>query len=636
MPRRIPPDVIDRIREATDIVDLISEYVKLDKKGANYFGLCPFHPEKTPSFSVHPGKQIFHCFGCGIGGNVFTFLQEHDKLSFIEAARELAQRAGIVLPEQETAAREADEYDRLYRANEFACRYFSRQLREGKGEEYDRVRRYLKERSVSSDLAKTFRLGYAPQGWDGLLSEIRKNAPQGLDMRDFLNAGLLQRKEERLFDRFRGRLMFPITNLSGKPVGFGGRILPGDTDPAKYINTQQTPIYNKSRLLYGLHLAREQIRRKGECLLVEGYTDLMRMHEGGFIHSVATSGTALTADHARILHRFCQKIILVFDGDTAGSHAALRGGDVLLGAGLDAAVVALPPGYDPDTFILEKGASTFGVLLEEAQDLIRYRIELYRREGRLTDVSSRTAVARELLATLALIPDSIRQELTAQEAARQIGIEPPTLLRELAKFRRYPSKDSPSIAVGKDPFASLPVKERGLVEALIRQPEVRDPVFTAITADVFQHPMLRRIAAVMEAAWTAGEERTGVELIADDTPREEASFISLALSQTESLSESGVDPKAKRRYDDFMTAHDCLRDLMALQLLQQERELKAELASLTDIESVLEIQKKIKAINEQKKELRSRKFFELPPHPNTEIPEDQLNAVVSRAVKRKQ
>jgi DNA primase len=633
MPGRIPPDIVDRIREATDIVDLISEYVQLKRKGVNYFGLCPFHSEKTPSFSVHPGKQIFHCFGCGIGGNVFTFLQEHDKLSFVEAARELAKRAGISIPDDRTSPAQTEQFDRLYRANEFALDFFVRSLWEAKGEEFDNVRRYLQGRSISLDLAKSFRVGYAPDRWDGLTNEIRRVKPPGLQPRDFLEAGLLQRKDDRLYDRFRGRLMFPIMNLSGRPVGFGGRILKDAAEAAKYINTQQTPIYNKSRQLFGVHLAREAIRRKGMCLLVEGYTDLMRLHENGFIHSVATSGTALTEEQARLLRRFCLKVVLVFDGDTAGSHAALRGGDVLLGAGLEVLVAALPRGSDPDTFILKNGAGAFGELLEKARDLITYRVELYRREGRLTDVPSRSEVARELISSLAAIPDSIRREMTTQEAARQIGVETQTLLRELARYRSPAYRSADGGAETKDPYASLPVKERGLVEVLIRRPELREPVFEAINPDDLHHPMLRRIAAAMETAEREGKDPSGVELISDETPREDAGFISYALSQTESFSEPGIDPKAKRRYDDFITAQDCLRDLITSRLNRQEEELKVSLRSTADLKQSLAIQKKIKQIIEKKKQLHSRRFFDIPPHPSTEIPEDQIQSAAERAAK---
>ncbi|MFH1862563.1 MAG: CHC2 zinc finger domain-containing protein, partial [bacterium] len=244
MPGRIPPDIIERIRESTDIVELISQYVHLEHKGGNYFGLCPFHPEKTPSFSVHPGKGIFHCFGCGVGGNAFTFLQLHDKLSFAEAARELARHSGITIPEDDKP-QQREKYDTLYRVNEIACAFFERCLWEGKGEEYDAVREYLKERQISPSLAKMFRLGYAPDRWDGLLRYCKKMSQSEPGQREFWEsttlwqeAGLILAGKEGFYDRFRGRLIFPIMNLSSKPIGFGARALKKD-ETAKYINTPE-------------------------------------------------------------------------------------------------------------------------------------------------------------------------------------------------------------------------------------------------------------------------------------------------------------------------------------------------------------------------------------------------------------
>lgn len=624
MAGRIPPDIIDRIRESTDIVELISGYVQLQRKGSNYFGLCPFHPEKTPSFSVHPGKGIFHCFGCGLGGNVFTFLQEHDKLSFAEAARELAQRAGIAIPADRDRPEKTERYDALYRAVEFACEYYSRCLWEGKGEEYERARQYLIERVIGQELAKAFRLGYAPDRWDGLVLGIKKLDKNHQDLRDYIEAGLLLRSEGRTYDRFRGRLMFPIFNLSGKPVGFGGRTLKEDTDEAKYVNTSQTPIYNKGGLLYGLHLAREQIRRRGECLIVEGYTDLMRLHEGGFTHAVATSGTALTTEQARILRRFCRKVVLVFDGDAAGSHAALRGGDVLLGADMDVQVVGLPVGHDPDSFISEEGPSAFGELLEKATDVISYRIDLYRREGRLTDALSRSEVARELLASLAVISDSIRRELTAQDAAQKIGIGKETLLRELGRARPTASASLNAKIGREDPFSAFPVKERGLLETLIRWSQLRAAVFSQITSKDFQHGITQRIASRMEDAWIGGQELKGEELIGDDTPIEEASFISYSLSQTEAEGEPGVDRKALRRYNDFRTAHDCLRDMLSAKLGCTYQQLKSDLAAAKNSDQQRALTTEIKKVLESQKEIKAKKFWDIPPHPSIDLSESPV------------
>lgn len=637
MSGRIPPEIIDRIRESVDIVELISGYVQLQRKGGNYFGLCPFHPEKTPSFSVHPGKSIFHCFGCGAGGNAFTFLQLHDKLSFAEAARELARRCGIIIPERPAASPEQTErYDALYRANEFAAAFYTRCLWEGKGEEFDAVREYLKRRQISSDLAKAFRLGYAPERWDSLIKETQRQKSAGVTLRDLTEAGLILRKEASgsgaspirdegsAYDRFRGRLMFPILNLSGKVVAFGGRVLKAESEGAKYINSPQTPIYNKGSLLYGLYQAREPIRRREECLIVEGYTDLMRCHEGGFAHAVATSGTALTSGQAQVLRRLCRKVILVYDGDAAGSHASVRGGDVLLTGGLDVRVVGLPQGHDPDSFIRSQGAAAFGSLIEEAKDTITYRIELYRREGRLTDALSCSEVAHELLESLAIIPDSIRRELMATDAARQIGLAPETLLRELAKKKRPPAANGRTEErTTEDPLARLPIKQRSLVEALLRWPELRAAAFAEVTAAEFQDGILRRVATKLEDGWVSGRELSGEELIGEDTLMEDVTFISGALSQMEAEAEPGADRHAMRRYVDYRCAQDCLRDLLQERLSRSYQKLQRELAAAPG-EDVKRITREMKEILERQKLMRGRLFWTVPPHPSMDFPEKEL------------
>jgi len=631
MPGLISPEIIDRIRESVDIVELIGGYVQLERKGANWFGLCPFHSEKTASFSVHPGKNIFHCFGCGAGGNAFTFLQLHDKLSFAEAARELARRAGIAIPERVSATpEEAERYDALYRANEFAAQFFTKCLWEGQGGEFDAARAYLETRAISQTLAKDFRLGYAPDKWDGLVREFGRLKPAGFGIRDLVEAGLIVRREEKTpesgghYDRFRARLMFPILNLSGKAVAFGGRVMKADAEGAKYLNSPQTPVYNKSALLYGLYQAREQIRRREVCLIVEGYTDLLRLHDNGFAHSVATSGTALTSGQAQAVRRLCRKVVLVYDGDAAGSHASLRGGDVLIASGLDVRVVGLPSGHDPDSFIRQEGAAAFGELVEQAQDAISYRIELYRKEGRLLDVASRSEAVREILESLAVIPDAIHKELAATEAARQIGVSPDALLKELAKKKsRVWSGEEGRPPAADVKLAELPLKQRTLLEVLLRFPELRAATFSELTAAEFQEGILRRIASRLEDAWVMGKELSGEELIAKDIPIEDAAFISSALSQMEAEVEPGLDRRAMRRYTDYRCAQDCLRDLLTERLNKSYRKLQLEFNGVSP-ERIGQITREMKGVLDVQKALRNRIFWATPPHPSMDFPEKEL------------
>lgn len=665
MSGRIPSEIIERIREATDIVELVSGYVRLERKGGNYFGLCPFHAEKTPSFSVNPAKGIFHCFGCGVGGNVFTFLQLHDKLSFTEAARELAERCGITIPAAVESQRSEKEdaslrhLDALYRANELAAQFYTHCLMEGKGEEFDQARAYLKSREISPDLAKEFRLGYAPRSWDGLIRYVRhleKQSPRGeaVTLRNLLDAGLIMQKGDKPYDRFRGRLMFPILSLSaisrrtaGRVVGFGGRILsisttdkaPSSSDESpKYINSPETPIYHKGKVLYGLSQAREAIRRRGECLIVEGYMDLIRLHDAGFAHAVATSGTALTIEQAYLLRRFCRRIVLVFDGDAAGSRASLRGGDVLLSAGLEVRIVGLPAAHDPDSYIRSEGAAAFARLVEDAEDSITYRVKLYCREGEMGrkpaasvgetstqtrgSVLSRTEAVRDIIETLILIPDAVQRELAALQAAREIGLSEATMLDELQKalqrsrrsFRSTENLSGAAAIAVAGSAAKSPAGERDLLAALLRQPELQPIVFNELNAEDFTPGPLKRIAEKLEIAWMKGVTLQGEELIGEESPIEDSSFIAQSLSEIEAEAEPGVDRKAMRRYLDFKIAQDCLRGL----LVEREEKRYRKRSQDLRVENKLEITAELREIKAKIKELQQRAFWVLPKHPGLE------------------
>ena len=347
---------------------MISEHVQLVKKGRNYSGLCPFHDEKTPSFSVDPDRQFYHCFGCGVGGNVFKFIQEIDRVTFVEAVKFLAERAGIALPERSGPSREEDAADdELYRANDLAQKYFHHLLL--KDDVSASARTYLQTRGLTGETIARFGLGYAPPEWDALLKVAgrRDLNPQVLE-----RAGLAlpRPKGSGHYDRFRDRVTFPIANLSSRIIAFGARALQSDQEP-KYLNSPETPIYHKGRVLYGLSDTRDAIRRRDAVLVVEGYMDLLSLVQAGVEHVAATSGTALTEDQCRTLARYARQVVLLFDGDAAGSTAAMRGLEVILGTGLDVRVVSLPTGHDPDSFVQEHGPEA---LLKRAENANRSSI----------------------------------------------------------------------------------------------------------------------------------------------------------------------------------------------------------------------------------------------------------------------
>jgi DNA primase len=346
---RIPDEKIDEIRNASDIVDLISSYVSLKKRGKNYTGLCPFHKEKTPSFSVSPGKQMFYCFGCGKGGNVISFIMEHDKVSFLEAVRALADRVGISLPSDSPGdADKSTEQEALYALCREAQARFQHNLLESV--EGKLALEYFRHRGFSDETIRLFGLGYSLNSWEDIAGMVRG---KGLSLDQADRAGLLVRREDGsgFYDRFRGRAMFPIVSTSGRPIGFGARKMREDDPLGKYINSPETPIYDKSRVLYGLFQAKEAIREREFAIMVEGYADLISVYQAGTRNIVASSGTALTEEQVQLLSHYTKRITLVYDADSAGSKATIRGVDLIIARGLDVNVVELPTGEDPDSFV---------------------------------------------------------------------------------------------------------------------------------------------------------------------------------------------------------------------------------------------------------------------------------------------
>ncbi len=415
MPGRIPDSKIDEVRLTADIVDVIGGYVSLKRRGRNYMALCPFHNEKTPSFSVSPDRQIFHCFGCGKGGNVFTFLMEHEKVSFVEAVRLLADRYGIALPRYEPT-RDARTERMLY-ANEVAAQYFQDSL---KSEAYRaKIEPYLYEkRGLSPGMVEKFRIGLAPDDWKGFLTFAQK---KDLKPEELLEAGLAVRSEKtgEYYDRFRTRLMFPIFNLGGKVVGFGGRtVKKGET--IKYMNSPETAIYNKSYILYGMNFAKIGIRETETAILVEGYFDLISLFQAGIENVVAVSGTAFTDQQARLLGRFAQKTYLFFDADSAGRNAALRSVEYFFNAGIEPIIVTPPPGHDPDSYVREYGQQGVYRLLEEGVDYLTFRFEKI--DIGALGMREKEQVARDIRHLGAKIDDDLRRDIFFSAAADRLNL----------------------------------------------------------------------------------------------------------------------------------------------------------------------------------------------------------------------
>lgn len=427
-------EIIQEIKEKNDIVAVVSEYVSLRKAGRSLLGLCPFHSEKTPSFNVNPNKQFFYCFGCGAGGDVISFLMKVENLEFIDAARRLADRAGIPWPESDLENEEYQKKETLYKVNQLTAAFYHHLLL--KTENSIHARNYLEKRGITPEIWSRFNLGYAPSGWHHLTEVLRKKAAS---MEAAEKLGVVGFGENGYYDRFRERIIFPIFDPKGTICGFGGRVL--DNSQPKYLNSPDTPLFHKSKTLYGLHLAKESIRKSGQAIIVEGYLDVIQAHQSGFTNVVASLGTALTADQAKLIKRYAAEIVLAYDSDTAGQNATIKGMEILQDNGLTVRVLSMPAGDDPDSFIKNKGASEFQNLIEKAEVLIDFKINLALKRHNLFLPEGKAAAIAEILPYLGSIESGIAREEYIRKISREIGITETAIFEELRHwYSKYKQK----------------------------------------------------------------------------------------------------------------------------------------------------------------------------------------------------
>lgn len=424
---RYPEELIEEVRSRNDIVDLISTHVPLKKKGSSYFGNCPFHNEKTPSFSVSRDKQMYYCFGCGAGGNIFTFLMEYENYTFVEALEYLAQRSGVELPKQELTGKEKEEMDQktlLRGMNKAAAGYFYFLLRNKRGE---RGMAYLKGRGLSEETMKKFGLGFADIYRDGLYQYLKSKGYKDSQMKD---SGLVTIEERGAYDKFFNRVIFPIVDVNNRVIGFGGRVM-GDGQP-KYLNSKETLLFDKSRNLYGLNFARSS--RKPYLIICEGYLDVISMHQAGFTNTVASLGTAFTSAHGLLLKRYTSEVILSYDSDEAGQKAALRAIPILKEAGLTVRVLNLAPYKDPDEFIKNLGASELEKRISEAVPSLMFELQVMALRYNQQDPESRTAFQHELAKKLAAIPEVLERNNYIEAAANQYFMSSKELSRLVDRY----------------------------------------------------------------------------------------------------------------------------------------------------------------------------------------------------------
>jgi DNA primase len=583
--------ILDDIRFRNDIVDVIDSYITLPRKGAVVKTLCPFHKEKTPSFNVNQARQIFHCFGCGAGGDVFKFVMLYENVDFPSAIRILAEKAGIAL-QFEKGAEPAGDKSLLFTIHEEAAALYHRFLM--KDPLAQQARDYMKKRKLTSAVAEEFMIGYAPEQWDFLLKWAKD---RGFPTDKLELAGLLVHKTEggpanAWYDRFRNRVMFPIRNEQGRIVGFSGRTLVQDPKAAKYVNSPETPIFRKSHLLYALDKARREIVEKREAIVCEGQIDVIRCHQAGFKTAVAAQGTAFTEDHARILRRYTDGVVLVFDSDEAGRNAALRATIIFMQAGLAVRIASLPQGEDPDSLILKQGPEAFERALQQAVPAIDFQINLLLARDETRTEAGLMRACRAVLGTISQTPNAIQRDVLLQTAARKLNVSLVALQLELRPLLRQPAQRDAAPAKAAPPVR--PQHEVMLAEHLGASQEQADLVEHYLPLTLISDPVCR---AFLDAVLASRRDRLPLmEVLTerDDDNRSLSTFAAAILSSAPKTGSEATHRQAvealilgiwrnelqRRRRDAEQQAHEQTGEDQRDTLMAQAQQLTTDLNRL--------------------------------------------------------
>jgi DNA primase len=490
---RFSSDLLEEIRNRCDIVDIISEYVHLKPAGKGFKGLCPFHGEKTPSFMVSPEKQLFHCFGCGEGGNVFNFLMKYEKLSFFEAVKILAKKSGVSLPvDEEKENLLYKKKERLYKLNNLAANYYRECLsRTNQGK---KIINYLKKRGINDTSVEKYILGYAPSGWDVLTNFLKK---KGYTYEELIKAGLIKTSkiEGKYIDYFRDRIIFPIFHLSGRVIGFGGRVL--DDSLPKYINSPETLVYNKGSNLYNLNFAKEGIRKKNFIIIVEGYTDVLITQQYGFNNLAASLGTALTTKQIDLIKRFTDTVLIAYDSDSAGNMATLRSLDLLVKAGLGIKVLALPQGYDPADFLIKNGRKPFQNLIDRSLSLIDYKLKLLYSNYSIKTIEGKVKIVKEILPTLSVIGNEVELRAETKKISEELKLSEEAILIELKRYKRG-LKDSTYNFIKLNSESGNIKAEKILIGCMLENEKIARDILKKLKAKDFSVLLHHQIVAAIE------------------------------------------------------------------------------------------------------------------------------------------
>jgi DNA primase len=591
---RISQDKIQEIKDRTDIVELVSSYLPLKRSGSNHLGLCPFHQEKTPSFNVNSARQIFHCFGCGVGGNVFTFLMRIEGLNFPEAVKQLGEKVGIEVEEEETSPAEAQRRslkEKLAQINHRACEYYHHLLL--KDPQGNIGRRYLRQRGYQGEIVRRFELGFAPDSWDALVKYL---PGKGYSLEEIKQSGLVRpgKQDRGDYDLFRKRLLFPIYDLQGRVAAFGGRVL--DEKLPKYLNSPETALYQKGKILYGMYQARDAIRLANKVIVVEGYFDVLALSRAGFENSVATCGTALTVDHARLLKRYAEKVLLIFDQDDAGRQATFRAMEALLPSGLAVSVIPMPLGEDPDSLLKQQGEEGFKEILERSRPVMEYFIE-YQIAIHDDSVEGKARAVQQILPKIQLLPDEVEKALYTQQLSKSIGIDLETI--KIQSVQRPPQsaivKPHRQKTPARQTISANEQAQKYLLRLMILDKKLRDLVRNEGTTELFFDSPFRLLADHLLAI----EEPSGkmpVDLKDTDLDESMQSLLSHLIMQDE----EECDGQPQQIFDDCRQAVLKIRFRRRLeeigQLMSEARQKGDEEAEMGYLKEFTEINQKLKKV----------------------------------------
>ena len=583
---RYSDEIIDDVRQSNDIVDVISQYVRLKRSGRNYFGLCPFHNEKSPSFSVSPEKQIFHCFGCGVGGNVFTFLTKIEGINFVEAVQLLAERANIQLPTLENNVDSAKEAlkAKVYKVNEFTAKYYHENLYRP---ESKIAQEYIKKRKLSNETLKAFQIGFSGK-FDELYKELKK---QGFEDREILESGLVNKNERGQFiDRYRNRLMFPICDVRGRVIAFGGRVL--DDSKPKYINSPENIVYSKGRHLYGLNVAKKYDIKK-RLLIVEGYMDVVSLHQRDIHNVVASLGTALTQQQGYLLRNNTEQIILSYDSDEAGQTAKVRAMEILQNMGCDIRVLQMEGAKDPDEYVIKYGNARFQNLVDKAISVIEFKVKILRQSLNLENTNDKIKFLNEIAKLISKIDNSMEREVYIEKIAKEYDVSKEAIYAEVNKLTYKESKDEKVLSKTRPVVRHIEKKEIDNVSEATKRREntvlaillsgdrnIYEIIKQNITIKDFKYEIDKKIAEKLYEEFENGN--SNINSIIDDLSEEEQNHITMIMAE-----DYGIDD-IEKAIDDIIQSYekDKLneRKLEILELLEentteetQKKELEKEL-----------------------------------------------------------